>query len=52
MGDLSDLKGSVWFLLCYTFGCDPGTGCSIPGELPGHNSLQIFLEAKKVNLRS
>jgi hypothetical protein len=52
MGDLSDLNVLYGFVVFHTFGCDPGTGCSIPEELPGHNSLQVFLEAKKVNLRS
>jgi hypothetical protein len=42
MGDLSDLKG---FVVSHTFGCDPGTGCSIPEKLPGHNSLQSRFSA-------
>jgi hypothetical protein len=45
MGDLSDLKG---FVVCHTCGCDTGTGCSIPEELP----VTTALEAKKIILRS
>lgn len=31
---------------CHAVGCDPCTGWSVPVELRGHRSFQVFLEAR------